>query len=268
MPVLLKVLLAPLLILAVSLAGRRWGPRTAGALVGLPLTSGPVVAFLAAEQGPRFAAGTAEGILLGVAGLSAFVAAYGVAALRHEWPIATAAGWAAYLVAAVVLGAVSLGLLERVLLVGGAVVLVGAMLPAAPARRRCAPPPRWDLPLRMAAATAMVLLVTGLAESLGPERSGLLSASPVYVTVVVAFTHHIEGDGAALAALRGLVVGMGGFALFFAVAAATLETWGTAASLATAACGTIAVQVLDRAARRKSAAPSCKVPAVGTEVER
>ena len=53
---LAKVVLTPLFIAAVTLAGRRWGPAVGGWLAGLPLTSGPVSVFLALEQGPGFAA--------------------------------------------------------------------------------------------------------------------------------------------------------------------------------------------------------------------
>lgn len=42
----LKLVLAPALIGAASLAGRRWGPAVSGWLVGLPLTSGPIAFFL------------------------------------------------------------------------------------------------------------------------------------------------------------------------------------------------------------------------------
>ena len=55
-----KLLLTPLLIGAVSLAGRRWGPSVSGWLVGLPLSSGPVVFFFALEQGNRFASTAAS----------------------------------------------------------------------------------------------------------------------------------------------------------------------------------------------------------------
>jgi len=51
-----KVIVTPLLVLAASLAGRRWGESIAGWLVGLPLTSGPVAVFLTLEHGPKFAA--------------------------------------------------------------------------------------------------------------------------------------------------------------------------------------------------------------------
>ena len=53
---LFKLILSPLLIGAVSVLGRRWGPAISGWLIGLPLTSGPVVLFLALDQGTVFAA--------------------------------------------------------------------------------------------------------------------------------------------------------------------------------------------------------------------
>ena len=45
----IKLLLTPILIGMVSLAGRRWGPAISGWFVGLPLTSGPVMLFLALD---------------------------------------------------------------------------------------------------------------------------------------------------------------------------------------------------------------------------
>lgn len=39
---LIKLLLTPLSMLAVSWAARRWGPGIGGLLAGLPLTSGPI----------------------------------------------------------------------------------------------------------------------------------------------------------------------------------------------------------------------------------
>jgi hypothetical protein len=45
----LKLLLAPLLVVASSLAGRRWGPRLAGILVVLPIVAGPILLILYAR---------------------------------------------------------------------------------------------------------------------------------------------------------------------------------------------------------------------------
>jgi hypothetical protein len=45
--VLVKLLLAPALVVASSLAGRRWGARMVGVLVALPLVAGPILAIIA-----------------------------------------------------------------------------------------------------------------------------------------------------------------------------------------------------------------------------
>src|SRR5262249_59289494 len=83
---LLKVALAPALILLATLAGRRWGPAVGGWLAGLPLTSAPVSFILALEQGPGFAARAALGTLFGLVSLAAFCLAYGKASRRLGWP--------------------------------------------------------------------------------------------------------------------------------------------------------------------------------------
>jgi chromate transport protein ChrA len=50
---ILKLLLIPGFLLLISLAGKRWGPSVAGWLSGLPVVVGPILFFLAIEQGPR-----------------------------------------------------------------------------------------------------------------------------------------------------------------------------------------------------------------------
>ena len=56
MTLLLKLVLVPGLIALVTLAGRRFGPRLGGRLNALPLVAGPVLFFLALEQGDAFVA--------------------------------------------------------------------------------------------------------------------------------------------------------------------------------------------------------------------
>jgi len=56
---LFKLIVTPIFIGSVTLAGRRWGPAFSGLLMGLPLTSGPISIFLALQYGPAFAASTA-----------------------------------------------------------------------------------------------------------------------------------------------------------------------------------------------------------------
>ncbi len=72
----LKLVLAPVIIGGASLAGRRWGPAVSGWLVGLPLTSGPIIFFLALNNGASFAASAISGTLSGGFSLVAFCLVY------------------------------------------------------------------------------------------------------------------------------------------------------------------------------------------------
>src|SRR5438445_13039399 len=87
---LLKLVVTPVLIAGATLAGRRWGDRLSGWLVGLPLTSGPVVFFLAIDEGSRFATTAALAVLPGTISQAAFAVAYARVGVRAGWPMATA----------------------------------------------------------------------------------------------------------------------------------------------------------------------------------
>ena len=63
---IVKLTITTLLIELISLADRRWGATVGGLLLGLPLTSAPITAFVAIEVGRPFAAQMAAGILMGL----------------------------------------------------------------------------------------------------------------------------------------------------------------------------------------------------------
>lgn len=223
---LLKLVLVPPLIAGVSLAGRRWGPSVGGWLAGLPWTSGPVALFLAIEQGEAFAANAAQGTLLGLMSVSAFCVVYSVTARRRSWGASVLAGWCAFIVATVVLRRFSLSLIPAFAVVIGVLAGVLTFLPRATSAGSPPVPPRWEIPLRMGAATGMVLAITGAAAALGPQLSGLLTPFPVYATVLAIFTQHSHSAAAAAALLRGVVLGSFAFGAFFFVLAGTLTVWG------------------------------------------
>src|SRR5882762_6322328 len=93
----LKLALMPLLLLLVSWISRRYGPRVAGLLTGLPVVSGPVSVFLATGSGAKFASGAAPGALSGLVGVGAFCGAYAWASRHSSWPRALAWGLAGFL---------------------------------------------------------------------------------------------------------------------------------------------------------------------------
>ena len=103
----LKLVLTPLLIGMASVAGRRWGPVVSGWLIGLPLTSTPVVLFLALEQGTTFATRVAQGTLLGLISQAAFCLAYSWLSFRIGWPGCWLGGWGVFFAATLVFEQVS-----------------------------------------------------------------------------------------------------------------------------------------------------------------
>src|SRR5262245_62855796 len=123
-------------MVAATLAGRRWGNAVSGWLIGLPLTSGPLVLILALEHGRHFAARTATGSLSGVVAETAFCVGW---AFGGRLPLlAASAGFAA--AAAIVHG---LPLLALVLLGPVALVLALRLLPPFPERTNGVRTARW-----------------------------------------------------------------------------------------------------------------------------
>ena len=243
---LLKVLLAPALVVATSLAGRRWGPRIAGLLVTLPIVAGPILVILAVEQGAVFAGQAAAASLLGIVALGAFGLTFAVAARRFPWPITLALSWLAVLTADLALFRVRLpaaiGLVLAVAAVQGVAALIRRRIPDR------VPPvghwPWWDLPARAVATAGLVLAVTGAAGVLGPARAGILTPFPVAISVICAFVLAQEGPAAAIILLEGVLRGLTGFAVFCFGVAALLPRLPPVAAFGLATAASVAVPLL------------------------
>ena len=225
----LKLTLTPILIAVASLAGRRWGPAVSGWLIGLPLTSGPIIFLLALAHGPAFATSAATGTLAGTLSECAFCLAYGWLAGRG-WLRAIVGGCLAFFAAVAALQHLTLPLAPLCAVVLVALVASLWLMPTQRYAGRApsdAPPedaslPWWDLPLRMALATCFVALLTGVAPALGPRLTGLLAPFPVYGSILALFAHRQQGPTAAARVLRGLLLGLFSFAAFFVALASLL----------------------------------------------
>jgi hypothetical protein len=246
-PLLIKLILAPGLMAAATVAERRWGPRRGGVVSAFPAIVGSLFLVTLIEHGAPAAARAASGTLLGLAGLAAFIAAYGRSAGRRSWPVSLALGWAA---AALVTGLSALwgsgGWLINALIACGALLVSLRLLE--PARDLPAPPPggpvRSSLLLR---AGVTALLVTGLAGAVGAFGAtigGLLAGLPVLASLLAIFTHREAGGAAAIEILRGTIVGMTGFVAFCVIVAAAIVSVGGAAAFAGATVAALLLQIL------------------------
>jgi hypothetical protein len=211
---LLKLVLVPGLIALVTMAGRRFGPRIGGWLNALPLVAGPVLLFLALEQGDRFVAQAALSTLAGLGAVAAFAVIYSWTAVARPWWVCVLVGWVAFAGLTVALQAVRWTAGAGLALALAAFGIAPLVLPALPDAPTPEAAPAWDLPLRMTAAVALVLLVTGLAGWLGPRWSGAITPFPIATTILLAFTHAQQGAPAAVGFLRAFLPAMWSFALF------------------------------------------------------
>jgi hypothetical protein len=244
---ILKLFLTPLLIAALTLIGRRWGPAVSGAVAGLPLTSGPVSVFLALEQGKAFAATAAVGTLAGLIAVGAFCFAYALVASRTNCTTTAIAGAAAFSVCASLLLLAPLGLVATFIVVVFFLAIVLRMMPRARVSTSVAiflAEPKWDLALRMAIATGLVFLLTAIAPKLGPQMTGLVSPFPVFGGVLAVFAHRHFGPLDAQRVLRSVVLASFAFAVFFLVVGAILEQCDIGITYMTAAIVSLTVNVI------------------------
>jgi hypothetical protein len=219
----LKVALAPALVVGVTLAARRWGPRLGGMLIALPVVAGPILLVITLEHGEVFAARVARGALLGVVALSAFCIAFAAAA-RMRWPAVLLVGWSAYA------GVAACGSRWDAPPVAGLAIALAALLFARAFLGRKdhtdalpSPLPPWDLYARAGATAVLVVALTTAAGALGPAVSGVLTPFPIAASVLAAFTLTHDGPAASLALLRGFVAALPGFAAFFFAVAVALR---------------------------------------------
>ncbi|MFS2139700.1 hypothetical protein [Duganella sp. Dugasp56] len=257
----LKVLLVPVFLLALSLAGQRWGPAVAGWLAGLPVVTGPILFFLAAEQGTEFAAHAASAALSAVFASVVFSVAYAHAARRAGWPVALPAALAGWAAAAWGLSWLPVSAAASLLVALATLAAAPRLFPAAAPRlfpAVAAPGARSlaaaELPLRMLAGALLTLAVTLAARMLGAHWSGRLAVFPILGIVLAVFSHRAQGMAFAAALLRAMAAGLYSFVAFCFTLSVTLPRLGLMAGFAAAVLAALALQLATR--RRLPGAPA------------
>ncbi|MDO8915876.1 MAG: hypothetical protein Q7W16_07335 [Coriobacteriia bacterium] len=251
----LKIVMASVLTIGCDRASRRWGAAAGGLLIGLPLISGPSSVFLLLEHGPGFARTAAQSTLLGLLASAAFCMCYAVLARRgRPWWYSLAGSSALCLGSAAVLSQVRLSVFVSLALVGAVLPVLVHVVGDGDTPATCPVSRRWDLPVRAAIASGIVLVVGLAAGLLGPGVAGVLAPLPVFAAVAVVASHRSAGWDAASGLLRGAVVGSWGGVVFFAVLAESLGparplvSYVVAAGAAVAG-GVLAARLLEAARR-------------------
>lgn len=247
----LKLTLVPLLILAITLAGRRWGPAVAGWLTGLPIVAGPIMFFIAFEQGAAFAERAVVGMLLGVLAVLPFNLAYAWCATRLSWRASVACSLGLYALAVTILNGVAISLTGAAGAVFASLVVARHLFPRVEARKVAVAGARGEIVVRMLAGALLVLGVTTFAASFGARLSGLFASFPVVSMVLAVFSHRQSGREFAICLLRGIVLGWFAFLAFCLVLGLMLGSYPVAASFLAATAAALLTQFVSRALTRR-----------------
>ncbi|PUA41324.1 hypothetical protein C5U62_32640 [Pseudomonas protegens] len=211
---LLKLLMVPSFLLLISLAGRRRGPNVTGWLAGFPVVVGPILLFLALEQGHLFAAHTALAALSAVFAMIAFSVAYTQAARILTWPGALAVATLVWGGLAAAIAQIPPSLPASILCAASALLLAPHLFPRVDTLST-SPPLRSDrLPYRMLAGALLTLAVTLLASTVGERWSGMLAVFPVLGSVLAVFSHQSQALAFTTELLRSMTTGLYSFAAF------------------------------------------------------
>ena len=241
MLLILKLTLVPSLVVSVTLATRRWGARIGGLLTGFPIVSGPALMFFALEQGNQFASEASRAVLVSLVGVSGAALAYAWAAQRLPWWLSLPASWTVFFVTVLLVQRVHASTVLALVAALGSIVLAQLLLPRA-GTHAAGTRPFWDLPLRVIASMTLVVVVTTLAERLGPTLSGALTPFPVAISVLLGFSPAQQGSSAAITFLRGFLPGMWSFAIFCFLLSVTIVSLGTAGGFALATACALVIQ--------------------------
>jgi len=234
----IKVITVPFFILIVSLLVRKCGPTIGGLIVGLPLTSAPVIVFLALDQGNDFASGASQGIMMGLISVTIYCLVYSWCASSRSWTVCMVMSSISYFAITALLSFLTGPLIVIFVVVEIIILIISRLFPPG-ARSASRKSFRWEIPARMVAATGLVVLITETAPLLGPHLSGLLTPFPIYATVLGVFIHKFDGPNPCALFLRGVVTGCFTSAFFFFLIASFIIQWGLLQSISLALLGSL-----------------------------
>lgn len=273
---LLRFSLVPLLVGGATKAQSRFGERVGGRIVGLPLTSLPMLLILTLTHDPRYGSAAA---LSSLAGIAPQVVLFWVYAKFARRPVALAltAGCAAFVAVATVVAFAPLNALGASLLASAALAVVLRTWPERAgttevpdvAPRSCELPAPVEVgaeigylarlggllgssktALRIASAGLFALAVDLAAGLIGPRLAGLATALPVVAIVMIGFTAIERDDRAAAQFAHGVALGSYSVVAALAVVAVALPSLGTAPAFMAAVVAALAAQFLPDVVRR------------------
>lgn len=214
----IKMAAAAGIVVSCSLVAERSGPVMAAMIATLPISAGPVLAFLALDHDATFVAEAALGSMAANLATSGMALMY----VRMAQTQGTAVSLATALTVWVAI-ATSLRIIEppAAVMVGATVAVYAGLYPLLrpflDARPAAAPARLWyAIPIRAAGVALLAAAVTMLSNHVGSGWSGTLGALPIVFSSLIAMLQPRLGGPAVAAIVANSVLGLMGFGLALA----------------------------------------------------
>lgn len=223
---LVKWLSTALIVIGVSVAVVRLGPKLGGVLAGTPIVLAPGYFFMLREQSSTFVADAALGTLHAMLATLAFCLGYVLLAARGGAFFSGVLSALLWLPAAT-LAALMPGGLWLAILAFLSVHYFVIRFTRGLGISRSTPPvaPRWgDLLLRGALAGTIVCVATVVLDDIDPVLSGIALSFPIGMLTIALTLHQRHGAEVARATLAGTQLGMLSLVAFSAVMAMSVES--------------------------------------------
>jgi len=242
-----KLALVAASIWGASLLARRYGHAVSGALAGLPVIVGPIIAMLLIDLPAERVRGIALATLVCEPAMLLHIVVFANAARRFRWPACLALAVAAFLLAASLLTRLAWDAVAVALLAVAALALATRALPTSGAAADApVAVPRSELVWRIAVALAIAGSVMWGADHLPAAIAGALLAVPITGSVLPCFTLPRHGPQATARLLAGFVRGQSGFVAFFIVLVGLLPHAPKAVAFAAAVAAALAAPLVLR----------------------
>jgi hypothetical protein len=202
---LLRVAIAPLIVVGGTLVQRRFGHAVGGLVIGLPLSSLPLLWLVALQHGSFFASSMSGAILVGASAQAVVIWVYALLAPRISPVLALMGALGSFVVTIGALNMFNLSVLLASLLAtaGFAVALYWWPYSGSAAQESG----HYRLILRVAISAGFTLFLVTVAGRIGPGFSGLIAALPMMSLMMAYVTHQELGANASAQFLHGVTKG-------------------------------------------------------------
>jgi uncharacterized membrane protein (GlpM family) len=228
---LLKAALTSSIIVTASMIVERGGPFLGAMIASLPTSVGAAYIVMAVEHSPDFISKSALGSLTANAAGVTFAAVYALLARRYSLVVGLGGALVIWFVCAWALRQFDFTLWSALGLnlgVAALAIWATARLREASFPKAAIVPRAYDIPLRAAAVSAFVIIVTTIIHSIGAFSSGVFAVFPIAMSSFIVILHNrIGGPATSNVIAHAQIPMLGLIPAFLAVylLSATLGQW-------------------------------------------